>query len=504
MTKTQTLSPQLHERFPLLAMTISMDDESLSGIHESPRPCDKRLANNARAWLQACAAAHRLINDNGSAILFQGQPLDISITHAHIPQALADIPSPVIDFSRKIIAKTAFEGARALFSLGKAVSQASAIINAAGLPSLAQEISKLGAEWLMAAEDRRSAVACGPEVRTTATIVEASGAGPARVENRRELVVLPALTARSEFNGFKNSHMSASEFALHIVSHEAGHVAQTRASADRPAVLGGSQDAKMEPLFEAMGLLRPSAGFLWSESPSETERYAHLCTLFFQESYADCFSVLTRASAARREDVDDIALATSAYRGASFPTHIAHYGASSMIHDTREALFELRERLAQMSDLPRGEAIGALCVECSQMGMIRWAQNIALNRAGPASLLLWSQSAERASDMGLGALSQEDAADLLADVNELKAKAMRIGHLASAAAGLAQKTDNVAGHGLALGMLVKMSELAGAPRCALEGAAASLAPRSDELHISKRIEALREACFKAAPKMPRR
>lgn len=503
MNALQKKDAPLHEKFPRLAMTISMDDETLSGACESPEPSEKRLISNARSWLQACASAQRLIDGHDLGVLFQGRPLEITIENAHIARPLAGLPTPMVDFGCKTIAKTAFQGARALFSLSKAVAQASKLIDAAGLPNVAKAISLKGEEWLSVAEIHQLAVANGPHIRTSATLIDADDSGAARIINRRETMILPALSPREEFNGFKTAHMSATEFALHIVVHEAGHVAQMRSSGERPAVLGGPRDAEMEPLFEAMGLLSPSAGFLSSTSATASEQYAHLCTLFFQESYADCFSVLTRAGGASKEAMDETVLSTMAYRSAQYPASVEHYGRHSTIHDTREALAELRERLSIMDTFPRGEAIGALCVECAQLGMMRWAQNIALNRTGKGSLLLWEQAAERAESLGLSQLSQEYAASLLADVNKLKKQAMQITHLAPRAACLAQESDNVGGHGLALGILMKMNELAGAPRCPLAGSLPTSPTLHQEPSISKKIEALRDGCARIAVKMSR-
>lgn len=503
MNAQQNKDKPLHEKFPRLAMTISMDDETLSGSFESPEPCDKRLISNARSWLQACASAQRLIDGHDLGVLFHGRPLEITIENAHIASPLAGLPTPMLDLGCKTIAKTAFQGARALFSLSKAVVQASKLIEAAGLPNIAKAISLKGAEWSSVAESHQLAVANGPHIRTSATLVDADDSGPARIINRRETMILPALTPRDEFNGFRNIHMSAADFALHIVVHEAGHVAQMRSSGERATVLGGPRDAEMEPLFDAMNLLRPTSGFLSSASATSSEQYAHLCTLFFQESYADCFSVLARSDGLKKEAMDATVLATMAYRADQYPASVVHYGRCSTIHDTREALAELRERLASMDEFPRGEAIGVLCVECAQLGMMRWAQNIALNRAGKCSLLLWEQAAERAEDLGLNQLSEEESASLLSDVNQLKKQAMQIAHLAPAAACLAQDSDNVGGHGLALGILMKMNELAGPPRCPLAGSQLMNPTLDKEPAISKKIEALREGCARIATKMSR-
>lgn len=503
MNAQQKKDMPLHEQFPRLAMTISMDDETLSGTCESPEPSEKRLISNARSWLQACASAQRLIDGHDLGALFRGSPLEITIANAHIASPLAGLPTPMVDFGCKTIAKTAFQGARALFSLSKAVAQASKLIDAAGLPRVAKAISLKGAEWSSLAECHQLAVANGPHIRTSATLVDADDNGPARIINRRETMILPALSPREEFNGFKTSHMSSSDFALHIVVHEAGHVAQMRSTGEKATVLGGPRDAEMEPLFEAMGLLSPKAGFLSTSSPTPSEQYAHLCTLFFQESYADCFSVFARAAGGSKEAMDQTVLATMAYRAAQYPVTVEHYGRHSMIHDTREALAELRERLANMDVFPRGEAVGALCVECAQLGMMRWAQNIALNRTGKGSLLLWEQAAERAESLGLNKLGTDYSTSLLDDVNKLKKQAAQVAHLAPAAACLAQESDNVGGHGLALGILMKMNELAGAPRCPLAGSLPANPELDNEPVISKKIEALREGCARIAVKMSR-
>lgn len=341
-------------------LVLSGEAEKLSKANDK----SPALLSNAKKWLHSCAVAQRLMETNGSAELFNAQPLMIRIQSTKASGLFENMPQAILEWGTRAMTQTAFHASEWISKI---------MGPSASLPY-----------GLMESFER---YATNPhlDLKTLDTQAQTPKGQLDVAKKIQATIILPERTMTFDRHCGMAAHFptwSDAEIAQFITLHEAGHAAHLGTALGQ-ADLYGYHSAEKH-VTTAMGLLGIS---YVGKSP-----FPDLCEIIFREIYADAFAALAMGGMDNQKTLHALDEIMS-FRRANQPAKLSEYGKGDSTHDTREGLMALSESINSTQELPQGPAsIHRACTEAAQTGVIRWAISVASQPSGSTGTSFWKHA----------------------------------------------------------------------------------------------------------------